>query len=112
MSFKAVLNSLSEDPTLRILTPEESAQLKKILLDHYMIIQDFCEEHNLSVMLVGGSLLGAVRHRGYIPWDDDLDIAMPRDDYDHLVKLFDQELGDRFVLDAPNTGRKCSNRFP
>lgn len=46
-----------------------------------------CRQYALSYFLIGGSLLGAVRHQGFIPWDDDLDIGMPRDDYNQLLKV-------------------------
>ena len=111
MSFKQVLNSLADNES-RSISSEESSKLKELLLDSYMKIQDVCNKYNLSVMLVGGSLLGAVRHKGFIPWDDDFDIAMPREDFKKFVDIFDKELGNDFVLDSPNTGIKASNRFP
>lgn len=69
----------------------------------YREIARICEKHNLTFFVVGGTLLGAVVHKGYIPWDDDLDIAMPRDDYDKFINEYSKELDDRFFLHHTTT---------
>lgn len=62
-----------------------------ILLKH---ITDLCEENDLVYWINYGTLLGAVRHGGFIPWDDDLDICMPRDDWEKLIKILDEKFKD------------------
>ena len=80
---------------LRELTDDESKALKKTLLAMYVDIARLCEAHNLTVMLCGGSCLGAIRHKGFIPWDDDLDLLIPRRDYEQMIRLLEQvELGE------------------
>lgn len=69
---------------------ERELCLKELQDEEYNLLvkfSDYCESHNLSYFLAYGSLLGAVRHAGPIPWDDDLDIVMPRGDYDKLLRL-------------------------
>ena len=83
------------------LSEEERASLKECLLSMYKDIAKVCEKYNLTVMLGGGSALGAVRHHGFIPWDDDLDLMIPREDYNKLKDIFSDELSKKYALSVP-----------
>lgn len=61
-------------------------EVQKISLEILKVISDICEELQLRYFLIYGTLIGAVRHKGFIPWDDDVDIMMPRPDYDKLLE--------------------------
>lgn len=64
-----------------------SEQFKASLLKTFKFTKDFLKQHNLRYIACGGTVLGAVRHKGFIPWDDDIDIYMPREDYNRLIAL-------------------------
>lgn len=63
-------------------------ELKVLQMDVMSSVHRFCEKYNLRYSLACGSMLGAARHKGYIPWDDDIDIYLLREDYDRMIKIF------------------------
>lgn len=63
-------------------------ELKALQLEILQAVHDYCQAHNLRYSLAYGTLIGAVRHQGYIPWDDDIDLLMPREDYEQLLDGF------------------------
>lgn len=82
----------------------EGSELRTLqlnMLDILSFVDDVCRRHNLSYWLSGGTLLGAVVHDGFIPWDDDIDIEMMRDDYKKLLQILKTELPGRLYLQTP-----------
>ncbi|SMC40324.1 lipopolysaccharide cholinephosphotransferase [Oscillospiraceae bacterium] len=69
-----------------------SDEIKQVELDIMLAFERLCKANGLYYVLCGGTLLGAVRHKGFIPWDDDIDVLMPRDDYNRLIDLVDIDL--------------------
>ena len=75
--------------------------LKKIQNIELMILSDFdtfCREHKIDYFLCGGSALGAVRHGGFIPWDDDIDVFLLREDYDKFLNFAEKEMSDKYYI--------------
>lgn len=85
---------------LLTLNDEDVKDIQAVLLDMLADFDDFCRNNELSYFLCGGSALGAQRHGGFIPWDDDVDVAMPRADYDRMRELFLKEYGDRYWVQS------------
>ena len=67
----------------------------------------FCEKHGLRYYAFSGMMLGAIRHKGFIPWDDDLDVAMPRDDYNKFMEIAPKEVEYPYFVRTPYTDPDC-----
>lgn len=83
--------------------PEDLHRLQRIQLS---ILRDFvalCEKHHLEYFIVSGSAIGVVRHQGFIPWDDDVDVAMPRKDYERFLKIYKKGMGEKYRVLTPLT---------
>ena len=79
----------------------EQEVLEKLQHLEMEIVKDFvriCKEHNLEYFGYAGTGIGALRHKGYIPWDDDIDISMPRKDYEKFLKIVIEEMGDKYYV--------------
>lgn len=92
-----------DDETLRRLQLAE--------LDILIAIDAVCRKHGITYFLDSGTALGARRHAGFIPWDDDIDIAMPRDDYERFLGLAQEALGDEYVVANPENDARLAGLF-
>ena len=107
-----ITRELSGHKEAFLLDEEELRHLQKVLLNMYKDIYAVCMRYGIIPYLTGGSALGAVRHQGFIPWDDDLDVGMTREDYYVFRAVFKKELGDKYILNAPNYCKNPKARFP
>ena len=74
----------------------ELRSLQLVILNLARIFSEICERHHLRYFMVGGTMLGAIRHKGFIPWDDDMDVAMPRPDYEKFLDIVRGELPEGY----------------
>ena len=95
---------------IKEVAPEDVRKIQLMVLNIFLEFERICKKHNLRYYLAGGTILGAVRHKGFIPWDDDMDITMPRPDYDKFIKLSKKELSPEFVMDR-DCAPFCHNRI-
>lgn len=109
---KEQMNYYGQKNNLSAISDEELKSLHAFLVGMLGDIVKVCEKYKLVYFLGGGSCLGAIRHQGFIPWDDDLDINMPRRDYEKFKRVFEKELGDKYILNAPNYSDEVIARFP
>lgn len=77
---------------------DQTRKVQLLQLEIAKEIKRVCEKYDIQYALKGGSLLGAVRHEGFIPWDDDMDFGMERSEYDRFVKIAPKELGEKYFL--------------
>lgn len=94
---------LKEEIICDFLVDKSRKKIWMILLDILLEFDRVCKKHNLKYFLCGGSLLGAVRHKGFIPWDDDLDVAMLREDYERLLLVGPSEFHTPYFFQSADT---------
>lgn len=82
-------------------------KMQEVQLEIYKVFERKCEEEKLSFFVLGGAALGALRHRGFIPWDDDIDVCMPREDYNRLRKCLAKRPVDGYRLVTPESQDGC-----
>lgn len=92
---------------LTIYTDEELKKIQNLELDCLKAIISVCETINVEYFLIGGTTLGAVRHGGFIPWDDDIDIGMTRKNYNKFLLDADKYLPSKYHLQTPKKSEKC-----
>lgn len=85
-------------------------EMRQIQLDILIKVDEYCRENGIRYSLGGGTLLGAVRHKGYIPWDDDIDLMMPRPDYERFLDGFDGKY-DNLSMQHYRNNSKCCKPF-
>lgn len=74
-------------------------------------IKRLCDKHNIKYFIIAGTLLGAIRHGGFIPWDDDMDVGMLREDYEKFIKVAKTDLGGDFFLQTSETDKNYGLPF-
>ena len=94
-----------------MITQDTIDQVQAVECEIMLVIDSICRRHNLTYFAIGGTALGAVRHQGFIPWDDDIDIGMPRKDYEAFLKYAQAELPKEYFLQNFFTEKKSPFYF-
>ena len=95
--------NLSEEIRDGFVVTEERKRIWKSQLEMLAELKRVCDKHNICFFAVAGTMLGAVRHKGYIPWDDDVDLALRREDYNKLLEVGPQEIQYPFFFQTALT---------
>lgn len=84
----------------------ELSEFQERLIPLLEWFHDYCVSNNLTYYVLGGTMLGAIRHKGFIPWDDDLDVGMPRGDYEKFVRMTKNKKYNDFVVEGIDTDNR------
>ncbi len=94
------------------LTDAQVKELQGVLLEILDDTVQICKKYHLTYILIGGTAIGALRHQGFIPWDDDIDIAMPHRDYNKFVKIVRSKYRDKYSVIHPKDADNCGRIIP
>ena len=100
-TFKLFKTALEKHRGSVILNNEQLRAMQKVVLEIALDVIGVCDKHNIEYQLSAGSVLGAWRHQGFIPWDDDIDIIVPRSDITHLANCIREEFPDKYCVHTP-----------
>lgn len=109
----SVMSYMKSSHTMRLSNSHQGrlTAIQSVQLASLIEIDRICKKHNIKYFLGGGTLLGAIRHKGFIPWDDDSDIMMLREDYDKFCKIAPPELPNGMSFQDSNTDKHCFYEF-
>ena len=108
-----VMSRMTNDRTMRLPHSHDGrmSSIQKILLAYLLEVDRICKKHDIKYFLGGGTLLGAIRHHGFIPWDDDADIMMLREDYDKFCKIAESEMPNSMTFQTNENDKNCFYEF-
>ena len=112
--MKAILGEdfFKEEVRCDYLISKKSKYMMAMELDLYLVFSEICEKYHLKHFVFYGTLLGTIRHKGFIPWDDDIDVAMPRKDFDIFMEVAPKELHAPYSLQSPYSYPNCLYSTP
>lgn len=108
-----VMSKMKDNSNMRLPHTHDGrlSSIQNILLAYLLEVDRICQKHNIKYFLGGGTLLGAIRHHGFIPWDDDADIMMLREDYDKFCKIAADEMPSTMTFQTNESDKNCFYEF-